>query len=749
MGIYGALATAVTGMRAQAFALENISGNIANSQTTGYKRMETGFIDLIPDAAVGRQVPGAVLAYSRSTNDVRGDIITSSTSTHVALNGSGFFVVSEKLGTTDGEAVFGDANYYTRRGDFEMDREGYLVNGAGYYLKGVPIDPTTGNVSGSVPQMVQVSNGIIPARATNRVQYELNLPAVPAVGLVVSPASVASTRAGMTANQVLDGYQFRLTVGAGAPQTFTASSTSTLQDLVNWVNTSVTGATASISGGGELVIAADNAADSLTVAGDDVALAGLGLTAGTVPAPSVPATVTSGTSGMTGTDGLVANLGWVGGETFTVAVGGGATETFTEGVDGTTLDDLRLWIDGLPGVSASLSLAGELVIVADSTADSLTIGGDAASLAGLGFAAATTPAPAPATSISGTSGMNGSTGLVSDLDWGIGNFSIAVGGGAPQVFPATGTPTLQNLIDWVNTSVPGASARVTSEGRLEISANHIESSITFAGDPDTLTALGISAGTVTASGTAPEDNLDFLDRTVEGGAITVYAANGASVNVQMRWGKVSEDPDSWRLYYMNNSNPQDWQQVPAGEFEFAANGTLLRQGGVPVQPNEALRIEIPNLTINGTVVGTVELDFGRGGLTQFDNSNGRASVTTLEQDGYPAGAFMSVAINDAGRVVATYSNGEQIEIFQLVTANFNAENMLKRLDGGLYASTAQSGEAILSLDGGISGGALESSNTDISEEFTKLIVTQQAYAAGTRIVSTSDEMLQEALNMVR
>tara|TARA_R100000365_G_scaffold978_1_gene3574 strand:+ start:689 stop:1018 length:330 start_codon:yes stop_codon:yes gene_type:complete len=57
MGIYGALSTAVTGMAAQSFALENISGNIANSQTTGYKRMETGFIDLIPDAAVGRQSP--------------------------------------------------------------------------------------------------------------------------------------------------------------------------------------------------------------------------------------------------------------------------------------------------------------------------------------------------------------------------------------------------------------------------------------------------------------------------------------------------------------------------------------------------------------------------------------------------------------------------------------------------------------------------------------------------------------------
>ena len=76
MGIYGALSSAVTGLRAQAHALENISGNIANSQTTAYKRIETDFVDLIPDAPVKRQVPGAVLAQSRGTKELTGDIKT-------------------------------------------------------------------------------------------------------------------------------------------------------------------------------------------------------------------------------------------------------------------------------------------------------------------------------------------------------------------------------------------------------------------------------------------------------------------------------------------------------------------------------------------------------------------------------------------------------------------------------------------------------------------------------------------------
>ncbi|MGN6100587.1 MAG: flagellar basal body protein, partial [Devosia sp.] len=67
MGIYGALATAVTGLKAQSFALENISGNIANSQTVGYKRIETSFVDLIPDGPPSKQNAGSVVANAVAT----------------------------------------------------------------------------------------------------------------------------------------------------------------------------------------------------------------------------------------------------------------------------------------------------------------------------------------------------------------------------------------------------------------------------------------------------------------------------------------------------------------------------------------------------------------------------------------------------------------------------------------------------------------------------------------------------------
>ena len=164
MGIFGALTTAVTGMRAQSFALENISGNIANSQTTAFKREDTSFVDLIPDNIPSKQLAGNVVANSRSTNSVQGDIQNASVGTYMAINGQGFFVVEKPASFADNQPVFDGVDLYTRRGDFSTDKNGYLVNGAGYYLMGIPVDSTTGNLVGSVPQLLQF-NSRLPAGA--------------------------------------------------------------------------------------------------------------------------------------------------------------------------------------------------------------------------------------------------------------------------------------------------------------------------------------------------------------------------------------------------------------------------------------------------------------------------------------------------------------------------------------------------------------------------------------------------------
>src|SRR6266849_8322971 len=192
MGIFDALNTSVAVLQAQSFALQNISGNIANAQTTGYKGIGTSFVDLVPDSTTpNRQVAGSVTAYARATISSQGTVSASTVATYMAINGDGFFSVQKASGITDNVPVFTGVTNYTRRGDFQVNANGNLVNGAGYYLMGVGVDPKTGNPLGNVPQVLQFQNNFIPAQSTTSIKYAANLPSTPTTA--VSSTAAAGT----------------------------------------------------------------------------------------------------------------------------------------------------------------------------------------------------------------------------------------------------------------------------------------------------------------------------------------------------------------------------------------------------------------------------------------------------------------------------------------------------------------------------------------------------------------------------
>jgi flagellar hook protein FlgE len=458
MGIFGALSTAVTGMRAQSFALENISGNIANSQTVAFKREDTSFVDLIPDAIPNKQVAGSVLANSRATNSVQGDIQTASIGTYMAINGSGFFIVEKPTNFNGNQPTFSGTDLYSRRGDFTTDQYGYLVNGAGYYLKGIPVDPVTGNLTGSVPELLQFSTSFLPPEQTTAVQYQANLPELPL-----------------------------------------------------------------------------------------------------------------------------------------------------------------------------------------------------------------TP-----------------------------NYNAAV--------------TDSELL------VPSATKYATSDPRAS--------------------GTGIVIGS---------DVAQFLGDSISGGAIAAYDATGTAVNINLRWAKIDNTTDTWNLFYETDSAATGaapaWINV--GEDYAFTNGAL--------SSGQTTVTLTGGITVNGVALGNPDLTIqhGAAGLSQFADSNGTVQVSVLQQDGFPAGQLQSVAVNDKGRVVGTYSNSRTIELAEVTLASFNGPNNLKRLDGGAYAATIDSGTAIYGAAGRVIGSSLEGSNADVGDEFTKLIVTQQAYSANTRVITTSNQMIQDLLNTLR
>lgn len=449
MGIFGALTTAVSGLQAQSFALENISGNIANSRTVGFKRVDTSFSTLIPDLPSGREVSGSVGAFSRSTTTSQGDFLSSQVPTHVGISGEGFFAVKQRSALVDGAPVFSGANAYTRRGDFEVDKNGYLVNGSGFYLQGYGVDPNTGSATGSALQVLRIDSDNLPARASVEIEYRGNLPQTPRTG-------------------------------------------------------------------------------------------------------------------------------------------------------------------------------------------------------------------------------------VSDR------------------------------------AIPGT---------------------------ELLSGAAYTGATIAAS-----DSTGFVDRTISGQSLTIYNSTGTPIDLQMRWGKTSNTPgaETWSLYYLSDTAATgattQWTQV-SNAITFDANGRMTAP---------ATGILSQSFTVDGATSGTVDLNFGLRGLSQFDDANGNVNVNLLSQDGYPSGTRTGISIGDGGRVMGVFSNGQTVAIAQIPIAQFAADTLLKRADGGVFEETLESGQPLF-LDAGrnLLGGTVENSNADIADEFSKMIVTQQAYSANTRIISTAQQMLQDVLNIVR
>jgi len=156
------LSTAIGGLQAQSFAFQNISGNIANSQTTAYKAVNTSFEDLLNGQMLG--AAGGVQALSTESNTQQGTIQTSSIATNMAISGDGYFSVETPTTTgTGGQPSFaGTTQEYTRRGDFQLDANGYLVNGDGNYLMGTPLDANGNPLSGAL-QPLQFNAASLPS----------------------------------------------------------------------------------------------------------------------------------------------------------------------------------------------------------------------------------------------------------------------------------------------------------------------------------------------------------------------------------------------------------------------------------------------------------------------------------------------------------------------------------------------------------------------------------------------------------
>jgi flagellar hook protein FlgE len=186
-----------------------------------------------------------------------------------------------------------------------------------------------------------------------------------------------------------------------------------------------------------------------------------------------------------------------------------------------------------------------------------------------------------------------------------------------------------------------------------------------------------------------------------------------------------------------------------GTITFNTDGTIA-SGAPSTLPSIALSDGAANFggtgfTLNLGTANTV------GGLTNFSN---QFAVSFLNQDGIRFGFRTGVEIDKSGFVKAVFDNGQTVPLYQLPLVTVADANSLSAITGNLYQLSDRSGDAVLNYPGvggtgTLSPATLESSTVDLSTEFTNMIVTQRSYSANARTITTSDEMLQELLNIKR
>lgn len=369
-------------------------------------------------------------------------------------------------------------------------------------------------------------------------------------------------------------------------------------------------------------------------------------------------------------------------------------------------------------------------------------------------------------------GMN--VNLQSDSEW-AGTMGDITGTGAAAsvtasdgAYPATGDYTLAYNATTgeltVTVSITDLDGNVTGTQSYTDSAVAGTSYANFGGSGlDIVTAGTVSFPTADTSQTLEVSGFSVTEVSATqtpsttsnySSSITVYDSLGQSHTVTVYFRKSGED---------DSTGQSTWEWIAEVDAADSATGVNMIAGwgtltfnskGVLISGGEAQAVAF-NFSNGAEQNQSIDLVFGSGTDGGTTTQYTIASTTNYQtQDGYPPGTLESVAVSSDGIISGTYSNGQTIELYQITLANFNNPNGLEKEGSNLYSATIESGVAYTSAPGNgglgtISSNSLEESNVDLATEFVKLIVAQRAYQANSKVITTTDEILETLMNIKR
>ena len=245
-------------------------------------------------------------------------------------------------------------------------------------------------------------------------------------------------------------------------------------------------------------------------------------------------------------------------------------------------------------------------------------------------------------------------------------------------------------------------------------------------------------------------------------SITVYDSlgNGHIVNLYFRKSAEAATGNSWEWFGIVNGSDS-----ASGLTEIQGQGTLgfTNSGELDTESAVTYPLASGGFDFNGGAAQGQVIDFDFGTSITTDGGNGldgtiqfaSASSTSFQsQDGYSSGSLNSMTISSDGTMTGIFTNGQTRGIAQIALAKFISPTGLTKMGKGLYAESTESGQPIISTPGTSGTGTilsntLELSNVDLAEEFVKMILSQRGFQANSRVISTSDELMVELVNLKR
>jgi flagellar hook protein FlgE len=262
--------------------------------------------------------------------------------------------------------------------------------------------------------------------------------------------------------------------------------------------------------------------------------------------------------------------------------------------------------------------------------------------------------------------------------------------------------------------------------------------------PQATTTAAVEAN-LDSTATVPAAAFDVTDATTYNfsNGITIYDSLGSQHQLRLYYAKLAPAAgppviaaNSWSLYSQVDGGAATAQT----DLVFNSSGVLTGGG--------AQTFSLP-ITGGATTPQSVDLDFSA--MTQFGAAS---NLTNQIQDGFTSGSFKGLSIDSGGQVVAQFTNGQTRTLAQIVLSRFTNPNGLARSGESAFAETVDSGAPLAGAPtnnglGRILSQSIEQSNVDLGKEFVDMIITQRAFQANSRAITTSDEMLQELVNLKR